>query len=218
LSIEREIKLALPATQHNDVARFFTERTGRDGTTIALANVYFDTPDLQLARAKSALRLRRTPDQWLQTYKTVGQSTAGLHSRFEWEMPVAGDKLDIDAMLTTCGDEDARRALKNAAADLIPLFRTDFSRVFWNIEHDGAKIEAALDLGEVSAVVDGDKRKATISELELELKSGDESALSTLSAELRGAFPDLEPDDISKAQRGYRLRAAPQDDSMSTIK
>jgi inorganic triphosphatase YgiF len=30
--------------------------------------------------------------------------------------------------------------------------------------------------------------------------------LSTLSAELRGAFPDLQPDDVSKAQRGYRLR------------
>ena len=209
MSIEREIKLALPATQHDDVARFFTQRTGREGTTIALANVYFDTPDLQLAKAKSALRLRRTPDQWLQTYKTVGQSTAGLHSRFEWEMPVAGEKLDIDAMLTACGDEArAPTRLTNAAADLIALFRTDFARVFWDIEHDGAKIEAALDLGDVSAEVDGDTRKAPISEVELELKSGDESALSTLSAELRGAFPDLEPDDISKAQRGYRLRAA----------
>ncbi|SAL76441.1 CYTH domain-containing protein [Caballeronia telluris] len=218
MGIEREIKLALPASQHNDAARFFTERTGREGTSIALANVYFDTPELMLAKAKSALRLRRTPQQWLQTYKTVGQSKAGLHSRFEWEMPVAGEALDVDAILNACGDEHARDALRQAAPELIAVFRTDFTRVYWDIEHDGAMIEAALDLGEVSAEVDGETRKTAISEVELELKSGDESALSTLSAELRGAFPDLDPDDVSKAERGYRLRAQTRDDSTGAAK
>jgi inorganic triphosphatase YgiF len=218
LGIEREIKLALPASQHDDAARFFTGRTGREGTTIALANVYFDTPSLTLANAKSALRLRRTPEQWLQTYKTMGQSKAGLHNRFEWEMPVAGEALEVDAILNACGDEHARDALREAAPDLIAVFRTDFTRIYWDIEHEGSKIEAALDLGEVSAEVDGETRKTAISEIELELKSGDESALSTLSAELRGAFPDLEPDDVSKAERGYRLRTQQADDSTGAAK
>jgi inorganic triphosphatase YgiF len=213
LSIEREIKLALPAPQHDDVARFFTERTGEPGTTIVLANIYFDTPDLRLAKAKSALRLRRTPDQWLQTYKTIGQSKAGLHSRHEWEMPVAGEKLEIDAILAACSEDDACGALKEAASELTALFRTDFERRYWTIAHEGATIEAALDLGEVSAEIDGEKRTSPISEVELELKSGGEGALSTLSAELRGAFPDLQPDDVSKAQRGYRLREQKPDAS-----
>ena len=104
-------------------------------------------------------------------------------------------------------------ALKEAASELIALFRTDFERRYWTIAHEGATIEAALDLGEVSAEMDGEKRTSPISEVELELKSGDESALSTLSAELRGAFPDLQPDDVSKAQRGYRLREQKPDAS-----
>jgi inorganic triphosphatase YgiF len=218
LSIEREIKLALPASQHDAVAQFFAEHTGREGTAIALANVYFDTPALTLAKAKSALRLRRTPQQWLQTYKTVGESKAGLHSRHEWELPVPGDALDIGALLAACDDEKACRALKEAAPGLIALFRTDFSRIFWNIEHDGARIEAALDFGDVSADVNGRRRTSPISEVELELKSGDEAALSTLAAHLRGAFPDLQPDDISKAQRGYLLREQPEDDAPGAMK
>ncbi|CCD38300.1 unnamed protein product [Candidatus Paraburkholderia kirkii UZHbot1] len=64
----------------------------------------------------------------------------------------------------------------------------------------------ALDIGEITAEVDGKTRRADISEFELELKSGEESALSMLAAELRGAFPELVPENLSKAQRGYLLR------------
>jgi inorganic triphosphatase YgiF len=218
LSIEREIKLALPTSQHDEVAQFFTRRTGQPGRPVTLKNVYFDTPDLTLANAKAALRLRATPDQWLQTFKTVGESTGGLHNRHEWELPVAGEALEIDALLDACDDEPSRDALRAAAPELIALFRTDFERVIWDIEHEGACIEAALDSGEVSAEVDGESRTTPISELELELKSGDESALSTLSAELRGMFLDLQPEDVSKAQRGYRLREPADPDELGSSK
>ncbi|VXC44717.1 Adenylate cyclase [Burkholderia sp. 8Y] len=209
MGIEREIKLALPPSQHDDVARFFDERAGA-GKPFDLGNVYFDTPTLALAEAKAALRLRRAPDEWLQTYKTLGESRAGMHSRHEWEMPVKGEALEIDALLDACDDEPAREALKAAAPELIALFRTDYRRIVWDVECEGAKIEVALDLGEVTAEVDGETRRAEISELEFELKSGDERALEMLSAEVRGAFPELDPEDLSKAQRGYRLRERPQ--------
>jgi inorganic triphosphatase YgiF len=209
LGIERELKLALAPSQHNDVARFFDERTG-PGRPVQLANVYFDTPGCALAKAKSALRLRRTPEQWLQTYKTLGKTVAGLSNRHEWEMPVEGKALDIDALLSACDSDAARDALKRAAPNLIALFKTDVRRILWDIERDGSQIEVALDLGEITAEVDGTMRRAEISELELELKSGDESALSMLAAELRGAFPELTPEDLSKAQRGYLLREQPE--------
>ena len=125
MAIEKEIKLALPAGQADAARRFFVARTGEAGREIALSNVYFDTPDLALARAKSAVRLRRAPQGWLQTFKTVGTAEGGLHRRHEWEMPVATDALEIDA----------------------------------------------------------------------------------LAAELQHALPGLAPDNLSKAQRGYRLRA-----------
>jgi triphosphatase len=205
VSIEREIKLSLPTSRHDEIAQDFTKRTGRPGRTITLTNVYFDTPEHSLAKAKSALRLRGTPDQWLQTYKTAGVSSGGLHNRHEWELPVAGEALEIDSLLETCDDETARHALRVSAPYLTALFRTDFTRVIWDVEHEGATIEAALDLGNVTADVDGEHRTTPISELELELKSGDEKALSTLAAELRGEFLCLEPEDTSKAGRGYEL-------------
>jgi triphosphatase len=210
LGIEKELKLALSPSQHDAVARFFDERTG-PGQPIKLANVYFDTPDCALAKAKGALRLRRTPEQWLQTFKTLGLSRAGLSNRHEWELPVAGEALEIDKLLAACDEKDAHKALEEAAPHLIALFKTDFRRIVWNIEREGSMIEVALDHGEITADVDGKTRSAEISELELELKSGEESALSMLAAELRGAFPGLDPEDLSKAERGYRLRMRADD-------
>ncbi|APA86504.1 CYTH domain-containing protein [Paraburkholderia sprentiae WSM5005] len=207
MGMEREIKLALPASQVQAATRWFVARAGHDGHAIKLVNIYFDTPQLTLASSKSALRLRQTPDGWLQTFKTLGHATNGLHSRHEWELPVADAKLDIDALLSACDEPAAADALKQAAPTLIALFRTNFTRTLWLLDTDGAQIEAAIDQGDVLAEVDGEARRAPISEIELELKAGDEAALHTFAAELGKRIAGLAPDDISKAQRGYRLRA-----------
>ncbi|KDB08917.1 adenylate cyclase [Burkholderia sp. lig30] len=207
MAIEKEIKLALPAGQADAARRFFVARTGEAGREIALSNVYFDTPDLALARAKSAVRLRRAPQGWLQTFKTVGTAEGGLHRRHEWEMPVATDALEIDALAAACDVPEAAAALCAAAPTLHALFRTDFSRTLWRIAVDGAIVEAAVDIGEIAAQVGDDTRREPISEVELELIDGAEAALQTLAAELQHALPGLAPDNLSKAQRGYRLRA-----------
>ncbi|HEY4803654.1 MAG TPA: CYTH domain-containing protein [Paraburkholderia sp.] len=206
MGIEREIKLALPRDQVDAALRLFETRAGVPGRAIRLENVYFDTPALALARAKSALRLRRAPEGWLQTFKTVGVAQNGLHARHEWEMPVAGEALEIDRLLHECDEAGVSTALSEAAANLIPLFRTDFTRTLWTLEVDGAQVEAAIDQGEINADVNGQTRRTPICEIELELKAGDEAVLHTLAAELATALPGLAPDDISKAQRGYKLR------------
>ncbi|PRX26405.1 CYTH domain-containing protein [Paraburkholderia sp. BL18I3N2] len=207
MGMEREIKLALPPAQLEAATRWFVARTGAQGRPIKLVNIYFDTPALALASSKSALRLRKTPDGWLQTFKTVGNANNGLHSRHEWEMPVAGEKLEIDALLRECDEPSAADALRQAAPELTELFRTNFTRTLWHVEVDGSDIEAAIDQGDVFAEVKGESRRAPISEVELELKSGDEAALHTLAAELGKQIAGLAPDNISKAQRGYKLRA-----------
>ena len=206
MGIEREIKLALPRDQVDAALRLFETRGSAPGRAIRLENVYFDTPALALARAKSALRLRRTPEGWLQTFKTAGAAQNGLHARHEWEMPVAGEALEIDKLLHECDEAGVSTALSEAAADLIPLFRTDFTRTLWALEVDGAQVEAAVDQGAITAEVNGQTRRTPVCEIELELKAGDEAALHTLAAELAMALPGLAPDDISKAQRGYKLR------------
>jgi triphosphatase len=217
MNTETEIKLALPPAYLDAAVAFFTKRARYDGETITLNNIYFDTPDLLLSRTRCALRLRGTPSGWLQTFKTGGDASAGMHRRGEWEMPVAQAALDIDALLNACNETHATRTLAKAAPHLIPLFRTDFTRRSWQMtgEHinphagvdPATRIEAAIDLGAVTAEIDGTTRRAPIHEIELELKHGDDSALLALAAEIRGAIPELEPDNVSKAERGYRLRS-----------
>jgi inorganic triphosphatase YgiF len=109
--------------------------------------------------------------------------------------------------LHACDEPAAADALRRAAPALIELFRTNFTRTLWHVELDGAAIEAAIDQGDVLAEVDGENRRAPISEVELELKSGGEAALHTLAAELGKQISGLAPDNVSKAQRGYQLRA-----------
>lgn len=207
MGMEREIKLTLPPAQVQAATQWLVERAGAAGRPIELVNIYFDTPALTLAGSKSALRLRQTPEGWLQTFKTAGDASDGMHSRHEWEMPVAGDKLEIDALLRECDEPSAADALRKAATELTELFRTNFTRTLWDVEVDGSKIEAAIDQGDVFAEVDGETRRAPISEVELELKSGDEAALHTFASELGKQVAGLAPDNVSKAQRGYKLRA-----------
>ncbi|HKR41184.1 MAG TPA: CYTH domain-containing protein, partial [Paraburkholderia sp.] len=54
MGIEREIKLALPRDQVDAALRLLETRAGKPGRAIRLENIYFDTPALALARAKSA--------------------------------------------------------------------------------------------------------------------------------------------------------------------
>lgn len=208
--IEREIKLALPPAQTSAVMQFFTARTGNAGQVMRLDNIYFDTPDLALSQQKCALRLRRTPAGWLQTFKTAGVARNGLHARHEWEMPVAGEALDIERLPDMCDDSRMVEVLRDAAPALIAIFRTDFTRTLWSLlmpmHGECACIEAAIDQGEILADVHGALRRAPISEIELELKSGATDALHMLAAQLTAQVCGLAFDDLSKAQRGYALR------------
>lgn len=211
MSIEREIKLALPASRVEAARALLAELSGQAGQPVALANLYFDTPDGGLARAGGALRLRRTPDGWLQTFKFGGGASGGVHSRHEWEMAVAGEALELDALLAACGDAQARALVRDAAATLVPLFHTHFTRTLWPLHWTGTLIEAALDIGEVQAEVDGALRRAPICEIELELKDAPNArahvALDALADVIQQRLPGTTSEDVSKAERGYRLRS-----------
>ncbi len=68
--------------------------------------------------------------------------------------------------------------------------------------HPGTRIEAAVDHGTIRTADDG--RSQPISEIELELKSGDPAAVYDLALELLETAP-LRIDLQSKSERGYRL-------------
>jgi len=202
---EIELKLAVPDDAIAALTAWLDAHARAHGER-ELRNVYLDTPEHDLARARAALRLRRQGAQWLQTLKTAGRSECGLAARHEWEVPVAGEVLEPDAF-----PEEARAVVAPLAARLAPVFRTDFRRRTWTIEQDGAQVEAALDLGTITAP--GSEARHVIQELELEWLSGEAAlagpTLLALARRLRSIAP-LTPSDLSKAARGYQLAGAGQ--------
>lgn len=162
--------------------------------TFSLENTYFDTPTLSLTANGSALRIRKKGHQYLQTLKNRGINIGGLHQREEWELPLQENCLDLSQF--------PEHALPSGLvpSSLKPLFTTNFSRKRWLVEHLASKIEVVLDSGEVNAGLQTDR----ISEVELELKSGNLSDLFDLALHFSQQIA-LMPSDISKAERGYRL-------------
>lgn len=198
MAVETELKLRIapeqlarlkrhPLLRKHQVARPVTRR---------LYNIYYDTPKLELHKSGMALRLRRVGRQWLQTLKGGGEVQAGLHQRNEWEAPVAGEVLDFVA-LEASGGKHLPHAVRKK---LQPVFVTDFSRTSRVLVFGGAEIELSMDSGEIRA----GRRTRPISELELELKSGEQAQLFKLALALLDIVP-LEVEHTSKAEYGYRL-------------
>ena len=153
---------------------------------------YFDTADHALRKAGFGLRIRDGENGRKQTLKSA--SSGGVFARGEWESAVVGPEPDRALLDKT----PAAKAVDGAA--LVPVFATNVRRVTRLIERDGAVIEAALDQGELLA----DDRRAGVSELELELKSGPASALFDLARDL-AVHASLRLSLVSKAERGYAL-------------
>lgn len=208
--MEIELKLLLPpedlrrAGRHASVAAL---RAGR-GRTDRLVSVYYDTPDAVLARAGVALRVREARGRWVQTVKGGGASAAGLHLRDELEWRLASPEPD-PALLTGTPFEELF-ASATVSGRLAPVFVTDFERAIRPLAWpDGTRAELALDQGSVQAGA----RSEPISEMELELKSGDATRLFELAQALSADLP-LRLGHASKAERGYVLarivKRAPQ--------
>jgi inorganic triphosphatase YgiF len=197
MSTPREIELKLTVAR-KDLRRLrrVLARFGRP-VTETLETVYYDTRGFALADRKIALRLRRAGTRWLQTLK-LAQAESPLSERIEYEMPVAGARLELRRF----ADTPLPEILRAERLKIGPRFRTRFARSVW-MTPDGA-VEIALDVGAIEA----GKRSEPIVELELELKAGGPERLWELVGELAGqgeAAIALLPRADSKAARGVAL-------------
>lgn len=198
MAVETELKLRITPEHMRRLKRHpaFKSLLASRATTRKLHNVYFDTPQMALHARGMALRLRRSGNTWLQTLKGGGGVMGGLHQRDEWETPVQAAALDL-TQLSACGAPALPRKIRT---DLRPVFNTDFTRSSYLLDYEDAQIELCMDSGEIQA---GDA-KLPISELELELKSGEPRLLYKLALLLLDIVP-LEVEHCSKAEYGYRL-------------
>jgi inorganic triphosphatase YgiF len=174
-----------------------------------LFNTYFDTSTLTLRAQRLAVRERRVGRRTLLTVKTAGTSVGGLSRRGEWEAVCRPGRFDFAALVD---DEALAQQLQCVAWQLVPVFRTDFTRRSWTLSHGGAVVEVALDQGAITTGNAQGHRRQAILELELELLSGPVDALLDLAHTLAlgpsGQAAQglrLLPAQRSKAERGYAL-------------
>ena len=167
-----------------------------------LLSVYYDTPSLDLKQHRTALRLRRSGNRWIQTVKTEGTVAGGLHERPEWECETEEGRLALTAipeptLRAFFADEKIYQALR-------PVFVTEFTRTSSFLEFpSGDVVELSIDQGEIRA---GEQR-TPVSEVEFELKAGHPRCLFSLALELQESIA-LKLENVSKAERGYRLLTA----------
>ncbi|MDP1937559.1 MAG: CHAD domain-containing protein [Hydrogenophaga sp.] len=174
-----------------------------------LFNTYFDTSTLALRAQRMAVRERRVGRQTLLTVKTAGQSVGGLSQRGEWEAPTQPGAFDFAALVS---DAALATQLASVAWQLVPVFRTDFTRRSWVLQHGPARVEVALDQGFIGTGTAQGNHRQPILELELELLEGPVDALLDLAHTLalgpQGQACNalrLLPANRSKAERGYAL-------------
>ncbi|AVX40303.1 inorganic triphosphatase [Yersinia enterocolitica] len=166
-----------------------------------LTNIYFETADNRLRQHDMGLRIRGYDGRYEMTMKTGGKIVGGLHQRPEYNVDIDSDKLDLARFPTDIWPEGWDIAELQTA--LTPLFRTDFTREKWVITYGESEIELALDQGAISSTHAG-KLSEPLSEIELELKQGNQADLLALAAEL-APIGGLRQSNLSKAARGYHL-------------
>ena len=192
---ELELKLTLtPQALEGAYSWFEHQNESRPGKTRTLVNHYYDTPAADLNNQRSALRVRQTGDGFIQTLKSQGVFAKGAHRREENEWPLQDSSLDT-ALL-----EDTPLGEQVDLSELVPVFETNFQRSILMLEDEAAVIECAFDSG----VIRAGSRELPLHELELELKSGDESRLLGWALELAERVPVF-LNLISKAEQGYYL-------------
>lgn len=203
------MKLAARARDLPALARALAARSGAiaNGAPVKLVTTYFDTPDRALARTGQVLRVRDCGGgRFVQTVKSDHDTGGSPLARGEWEDEIASPAPDPQAPQT------GRFLAPEFVEQLVPLFRTEITRRTITLHEDeDTRIEAAVDRGRISAASAGVAASAEasepVSEIELELKSGDPGTLYDVALALLDVAP-VRIERRSKAERGYRLAEA----------
>ena len=197
---EYELKLALSPEQLDALLRnqFLRSLVQDRKASTRLVSTYFDTPARLLHERAMALRVRRAGRSRIQTLKVKANGTSGLQHFQEYEAPVLGDRPDLDRI-----DDPGLKAMfeeNGLAAEIGPVFTTDFARRKYLLRLFESEIELALDKGEIQS----GGQSLPICEAELELLSGRPARLYELALALRDSVP-FRLEFRTKAGRGYAL-------------
>ena len=213
-TIELELKLGLRDCDPSRVSDALYFVLGRviPRQTDMLQNVYFDHKGL-LHRAGVAIRTRSVNGSHEMTVKMREPDEGSLSQRREWNFPIDTSSLDYAHLESLDLPVSVVPVIQDRSLDVV--FQNAFERTDWRVTADNCDVTISLDLGSVRV----DRRESKVSELELELLSGDVEQLIALGCEVSERLPAF-MGVISKAERGDRLirNADPMDDPTPTSK
>ena len=162
-----------------------------------LKNAYYDYQGV-LHEHGVAIRTRSVGNRHEMTVKVLQPIESGLSRRKEWNMMISGPVLDYVALDALPLPNPVSTVIKNRLLD--PIFENIFERTDWRISHPDCDLMLSLDRGSVRVGT----LESPVSELELELISGDENRMIELGCQLADSLPSFMAV-ISKAERGDRL-------------
>ena len=201
--MEVELKLLFAAHDADTLRRhpLLQEYATAQPREQTLTDTYFDTPDLRLRQSAARLRVRKVDNTWVETMH--GGSRTGAR---EWHAPLAGPAPDLAALRDVVGHNSASGKLLRLPLledRLAPIFTTRVKRMVWALcLPQGDEVECVLEQGRLECA----GMKVPISEIELELKSGQPAHLFDFALALQQDIP-LQIGQLSQAERGYALFA-----------
>lgn len=184
-----------------EIKAYVNSLTNNDDSSwkeINMKAVYYDTKEGSLQKYKAAYRVRQENKSIVATYKQGISNKDGIAERIEVNKFVQKLTPDISVFKN---EELVWPLIKRLEGEtVIPIVKTDFVRKALLIDWQGSKIEVSLDLGTIT----GGNKKVPICELELELKTGEETNLIELETKINNKF-NLSPSTVSKYKKGLIL-------------
>lgn len=197
---EIELKFIVEKDSVDALRQHLQTLSGEHHEPVQLLNIYYETPDNWLRRHDMGLRIRGANGRYEMTMKIAGRVVGGLHQRPEYNIDINQPELELERFPAEVWPNGELPS--TLAAEVQPLFSTDFWREKWLVTEGKSRIEIALDLGEVKA----GEYQEPICELELELLEGETNDVLKLARKLVSQS-GLRQGSLSKAARGYHLAA-----------
>jgi len=168
---------------------------------IPMKAVYYDTEEKDLMRSGFAFRVRYEDARPVATMKWGGGAEDGLHRRGELNVTVNEDFAECPDMNIFRGSEIYEELADTVGEKpLIPVMEMEFVRKQMHVDTGKSISVVSCDEGEIRTAVGS----APISEVEVELYSGDQEDMIALGRELAAKY-NLQAGNKSKFQRGLEL-------------
>ena len=201
-SVEIELKFKLSSKEIESLvsSSFFQERFAFSFKKTNITT-YYDTSSFDLRKNKIAIRIRESEGYKEQTIKIPIGEINTIQKCHEISSPIESSEPDLSTIKKETVPVEID--LNQYHGSLKPIFITSIERTQWVYSEKGQTLLLCIDKGKISTTGYADL-SIDVSELEIELASGEESFLISFSKDFVLNY-GLTSFNKTKADRGYSL-------------